>query len=186
MSGKAGGCCGFSCRVWQRLSRYVHGIRMNTTGMTGNQRHRGERGQSQGRTLEGVLGRSKRTRGTETTEPRETGRRGQNGRSGCLEVSNREMEWETRRTVRGAGEKLRQGEGTAGRAKSAPVTAEGPGLVRAGRWELGCHGDPTRGRVRPGWGRLGAPGASGAVLIQRHRSDRMRAINYCDKMQSWS
>lgn len=76
---------------------------MNTTGMTGNQRHRGERGQSQGRTLEGVSGHSKRARGTETTEPRETGRQGQNGRSGCLEVSNREMEWETQEDCQGSG-----------------------------------------------------------------------------------
>lgn len=99
---------------------------MNTTGMTGNQRHRGERGQSQGRTLEGVSGRSKRARGTETTEPRETGRQGQNGRSGCLEVSNREMEWETRRTVRGAGEKLRQtGRGDSGQGQKCPCDSRG-------------------------------------------------------------
>lgn len=61
----------------------------------------------------------------------------------------------------------------------------GPGLAGTG-----CLGfrDPTRAREGPGSGWAG--GGSGlqghhAVLIQRHRSDGMRAINYCDKMQSW-
>ena len=49
-------------------------------------------------------------------------------------------------------------------------------------------GDPTRAREGAGSGWTG--GGSGlqghsTVLIQRHRSDGMRAINYCDKMQSW-
>lgn len=56
--------------------------------------------------------------------------------------------------------------------------------------ELGAcaAGNPTRAREGPGSGLAG--GGSGlqghrTVLIQRHRSDGMRAINYCDKMQSW-
>jgi hypothetical protein len=72
-----------------------------------------------------------------------------------------------------------------GQGQKHPGLAEGPGLASTGHWELSCCGDPIRGRVQPNWGRLWAPGVSGAVLIQRHRSDRMRAINYCDKMQSW-
>ena len=52
---------------------------------------------------------------------------------------------------------------------------------------------PGLRRIPQGQRRAGVPQARGglglqghrAVLIQRHRSDRMRAINYCDKMQSW-
>jgi hypothetical protein len=77
-----------------------------------------------------------------------------------------------------------QGEETVDRAQvpQCPEGRSGAGPAETGAW---AAGDPIRARVRPGWGRLGAPGASGAVLIQCHRSDGMRAINYCDKMQSW-
>lgn len=55
-----------------------------------------------------------------------------------------------------------------------------------GAWAEGApYEGPEKARVQLDRERLGAPGASGAVLIQRHRSDGMRAINYCDKMQSW-
>lgn len=43
-------------------------------------------------------------------------------------------------------------------SQSCPGPAEGPGLARAGHWALGCCGAPIRGRVRPGWGRLGLQG----------------------------
>nr|KAF6285877.1 hypothetical protein mMyoMyo1_009448 [Myotis myotis] len=69
-----------------------------------------------------------------------------------------------------------------GRAPTRPRCGSGP----AGTGCLGC-GDPTgpeKGRVQGAWGGLGLQGHR-MVLIQRHRSDGMRAINYCDKMQSW-
>lgn len=74
--------------------------------------------------------------------------------------------------------------GTEGRT---PVLEPGVGPGPAGTGCLGFR-DPTRAREGPGSGWTG--GGSGlqghrTVLIQRHRSDGMRAINYCDKMQSW-
>lgn len=67
---------------------------------------------------------------------------------------------------------------------------EGPGEGRGLgglRLELGARpsGIPQGPGSSRAAGGLRAPGASGAALIQRHRSDGMRAINYCDKMQSW-
>ena len=75
-----------------------------------------------------------------------------------------------------------------GGQREGPMCPEsGVGPEPAGTGCLGFR-DPTRARVGPesSW----AGGGSGlqghrAVLIQRHRSDGMRAINYCDKMQSW-
>ena len=74
--------------------------------------------------------------------------------------------------------------GTKGRT---PVSRAKHGAGPAGTRCLG-FGEPTRAREGPGSGWTG--GGSGlqghrTVLIQRHRSDGMRAINYCDKMQSW-
>lgn len=61
------------------------------------------------------------------------------------------------------------------------------GLGPAGIGCLGCRGS-HKGQRRAGVGWAG--GGSGlqghrTVLIQLHRSDGMKAINYCDKMQSW-
>ena len=68
----------------------------------------------------------------------------------------------------------------------------GLGWLELGAWASGIPQGPEKGqrKAREGPGSGWAGGGSGlqghrAVLIQRHRSDGMRAINYCDKMQSW-
>lgn len=65
----------------------------------------------------------------------------------------------------------------------------GPGTWpgQAGPWCLGPGGSHEGQRRAGVQGPRGGSGLQGhrTVLIQRHRSDGMRAINYCDKMQSW-
>lgn len=79
--------------------------------------------------------------------------------------------------------------GTGKREPEGRVQVPGPRHV-AGQAAPGCLGP---GGSRKGQRRAGVQRAGGGlglqghrtVLIQRHRSDGMRAINYCDKMQSW-
>ena len=80
-----------------------------------------------------------------------------------------------------------QGGREVGHEGRTPTSGARHGAGPAGTGCLG-FGEPTRAREGPGSGWTG--GGSGlqghrTVLIQRHRSDGMRAINYCDKMQSW-